>query len=340
MKSKKLYQRINKIIKKKGYKELNLNPVLDINYVRDEKLKKYLFTFKDNKKNKIFALKPDLSLMSLIEFSKKKTNKKKKIFYSGEAYRKNLKINSQIGFEIYNSNKTSDDTEIILTGSAIFQKTISNSGKINISNIRLLDILIKQLDLPERWKSRILYLRNNKKYLYEILNRLKFNKDLDEKNIELDKNLYMKMKKLNPNALIANRKVRDILKRFEQKIFIEPRPTDGKKIVKIIKNFLSIKCPIQKAPSLLNNFFKKNRLNITISKDFFPINKNRIGDLKVYFNSHELPEVDIYDGMLFSIKSNNKKNKKIIVGGRFNSLSQSLGLKKTNAVGAAINLNS
>ena len=55
-----------------------LNPVLDINYVRDEKLKKYLFTFKDNKKNKIFALKPDLSLMSLIEFSKKKTNKKKK----------------------------------------------------------------------------------------------------------------------------------------------------------------------------------------------------------------------------------------------------------------------
>ena len=97
----------------------------------------------------------------------------------------------------------------------------------------MLDILIKQLDLPERWKSRILYLRNNKKYLYEILNRLKFNKDLDEKNIELDKNLYLKMKKLNPNALIANRKVRDILKRFEQKIFIEPRPTDGKKLLRL-----------------------------------------------------------------------------------------------------------
>ena len=108
MKSKKLYQRIKKIIKKKGYKELNLNPVLDINYVRDEKLKKYLFTFKDNKKNKIFALKPDLSLMSLIEFSKKKTNKKKKILYSGDAYRKNLKINSQIGFEIYNYNKNTN----------------------------------------------------------------------------------------------------------------------------------------------------------------------------------------------------------------------------------------
>ena len=78
MKSKKLYQRIAKLIKAKGYKELNLNSILDVNYIRDEKLKKYLFTFKDNKRNKTFALRPDLSLMSLIEFSKIKTNKKKK----------------------------------------------------------------------------------------------------------------------------------------------------------------------------------------------------------------------------------------------------------------------
>ena len=340
MKSKKLYQRIAKLIKAKGYKELNLNSILDVNYIRDEKLKKYLFTFKDNKRNKTFALRPDLSLMSLIEFSKIKTNKKKKIYYSGESYRKNLKINSQIGFEIYNSNNFSDDTDVILISSRIFQKEISERGKINIGNLKLFDTFIKHLDLPERWKSRIIFLRNNKKYLNEVLNRLKFNKDLDEKNIELDKKQYVKMKKLDPDTLIANRKVRDILRRFEQKIYIQPRPTNGKKIGKIIQNFLSIKCPISKAPSLLNNFFKKNRLNIIISEDFFPIKKDKVGNLRVYFNSHELPEVEIYDGMIFSIKSNSKKNKNTIIGGRFNSLSQSLGLKKINSVGAAINLNS
>ena len=341
MKSEKLYQRITNFIKSKGYKELNLSSVVDIKYIRDEKLKKYLFTFKDNKKNKTFALRPDLSLMSLIEFSKKMNSKKSKIYYSGESFRKNQKINSQIGFEIYNSNNLKDDLEVIKNSAKIFQKEIGKKGNINIGNIKLFEALIRQLDLPQRWKSRILYLRNNTKYLNEILNRLKTNQDLDERNIELDKKLYLKMKKINPNNIIANRRVKDILQRFEQKIYIHPRPANGKKIVKIIKSFLKIKCPIQKAPLILNNFFKKNKLNIKVSNEFFPLRKNKIDNLKVYFNSHELPAVEIYDDMLFSIKPiGSRKNKQSIIGGRFNSLSQSIGLRKINAVGAAINLNS
>ena len=43
--------------------------------------------------------------------------------------------------------------------------------------------------------------------------------------------------------------------------------------------------------------------------------------------------------MLFSIKPiSSKVNKQSVVGGRFNSLSQSIGLRKISAVGAAINL--
>ena len=337
MKSVKSYQKITNFLKKKKYKELNLNSIIDIKYIRDEKLKKFLFTFRDNKKNKTFALRPDLSLMSLIEFSKRNINKKSRIFYSGEAYRKNQKINSQVGFEIYNSNNISDEEEIISNSAKIFEKEITKNGNISISNLKLFEALIKQLKLPERWKSRIIYLRNNKKYLNESLKLLETNKDLDEKNIELDKKLYEKMKKLDPNEKIANRKVKDILQRFEQKIYIQPRPTNGKKIVKIIKNFLKIECPINKAPQVLNKFFKKNKLNIQVSKDFFPLRKNKMGSLNVIFKSYELSEVEIYDGLIFSIRS--KKNKQSIVGGRFDSLSQSLGLKKINAIGAAFNFN-
>ena len=47
MKSKKLYQTINKFIQNKGFKELKLNPVIETKYIRDQKLKKYLFTFRD-----------------------------------------------------------------------------------------------------------------------------------------------------------------------------------------------------------------------------------------------------------------------------------------------------
>ena len=106
-------------IKSKNYKELSLNPVIDLKYIRNEKLKKYLFTFKDNKTNKTFALRPDLSLMSLIEFSKSKISKKTKIYYSGDSFRKNQKMNTQIGFEIYNYNKQKDEKEIILNSAKI-----------------------------------------------------------------------------------------------------------------------------------------------------------------------------------------------------------------------------
>lgn len=339
MKLEKLYQKISKFVKSKGYKELSLSSVVDVRYIRDERLKKYLFTFTDNKKNRTLALRPDLSLMSLIEFAKKVNNKKSKIFYSGEAYRKNQKVNLQVGFEIYNSNNPRDDFEIIYNSAKIFQKEIGKRGNISIGNVKLFEALLRQLDLPQRWKSRILYLRNNTKYLNEILRRLETNQDLDERNIELDKKLYFKMKKLNPNNIIASRKVKDILLRFEQKIYVQPRPVNGKKIVQIIKNFLKIKCPIEKAPLILNSFFRNNKLNIHVSKDFFPVKKNKIGNLKVYFNSNELPAVEIYDNMLFSIKPiSSKVNKQSVVGGRFNSLSQSIGLRKISAVGAAINL--
>ena len=111
----------------------------------------------------------------------------------------------------------------------------------------------------------------NKKYLYEILKRLETNKDLDASKIEIDKKLYNKMKKLNPNSIIANRTVKDILSRFETKIYKDPRTSDGKRSVKIIKRFLKLRCPIEKAPKLLSDFFEKNKLNIKIARDYFPI---------------------------------------------------------------------
>ena len=339
MKSEKLYQKIISFVKSKGFKELSLNPVLDIKYIRDEKLKKYLFTFKDNKTNTTLALRPDLSLMSLIEFSKTKNNKKSKIFYSGESYRKNKNINSQIGFEIYNSNKKEDETEIINISAKIFEKVIGKKGNISLGNIELFSAIVRQLKLPKRWEDRLIFLRYNKKYFNEILKRLETNQSLDE-NIELDKKLYHKMKKLDPNQIIANRTIKEILQRFEEKIYFQPKPSNGKGSVRVIREFLKINCPIEKAPLVLSNFFKKNKLNIQISKDYFPVKKNKIRNLKVRYNSSEIPEVEIYDGLVFSIRSNkSKNNNKSIIGGRFNSLSDSMGLRKINATGSAIYLN-
>ena len=335
MKSEKLYQKITKLIQKQGFKELKLDNVIETKYVKDENLKKYLFTFRDEKANKTYALRPDLSLMSLIQFSKTKNTNKSKISYSGESYRKNKTTNSQIGWEIYNSNNQSDEYEVIKNSIKVYKKITKKKGYLRIGNLELFSSVVNQLQLPTRWKQRIVDQMYDKKYLYEILKRLE-TKDLDESKIKIDKKLYNKMKKLDPNIIIANRTVKDILSRFETKIYKQPRPLDGKRSVKIIKKFLKLKCPIEKAPKLLSDFFKINKLNIKISNDYFPIRKNKVGNLRIEYNSSEIPDVEIYSGLYFSIS--NKKFIKMISGGRFDSLSSSLGLRPINAVGAAINL--
>ena len=334
MKSEKLYQRITKLIQKQGFKELKLDPVIETKYIRDENLKKYLFTFRDDKANKTYALRPDLSLMSLIQFSKSKNTNKSKISYSGESYRKNKTTNSQIGWEIYNSNNQSDEYEVIKNSIKVYKKITNKKGYLRINNLELLASIVNQLAIPSRWKIRVLNEIYNKKYFYEILKRLETN--IDEAKVEIDKKLYNKMKKLDPNRIIGNRTVKDILSRFETKVYKQPRPLDGKRSVKIIKKFLKLKCPIEKAPKLLSDFFKKNELNIKISNDYFPIRKNNFGNLRIEFNSSEIPAVEIYSGLYFSII--NQKFGKIISGGVFNKLSSSLGLRPINAVGAAIHL--
>ncbi len=54
------------------------------------------------------------------------------------------------------------------------------------------------------------------------------------------------------------------------------------KSVKIIRDYLRISCPIEKAPKILNSFFKKNNLNIFISDDYFPIKKIILRMLKLF----------------------------------------------------------
>ena len=74
MKSKNLYNQITNFIKSKNYKELSLNPVIDLKYIRNEKLKKYLFTLFFNQRSIILRFPIILRFMvfngSLFDCSK------------------------------------------------------------------------------------------------------------------------------------------------------------------------------------------------------------------------------------------------------------------------------
>ena len=270
MKYKNFYK-IIKALNSKGFKNVELDPVIETKYIRGVNLKKYLFTFNDDK-GVSFSLRPDLSLMSLIQFSKTKNYNKQKITYSGESYRKNKNIRSQIGWEIYNSNNQKDDYEVINNSVVVFKKITKKKGYLKIGNLELFSSVLNQLQIPNRWKQRLMSNIWNKKYFYEILSRLETNKD-DEDEIEVDKKLFYKMKKLDPNQIVAGRSIKEILTRFDLKINKDPITPEGKKSAKIIKRFLKIKCSIEKAPKILGDFFNKNKLNIKIANNYFPIKK-------------------------------------------------------------------
>ena len=337
-----LSEKIIRLLQNQGFKEIKLNPVIETKYIRDENLQKYLFSFQDTN-GKEHSLTPDLSLMSLIQFSKTKNKKKTKISYYGDVYRKsyskNKHIFSQIGWEVYNSNNQIDDYEVIKKSIAIFKKITKKKGFLKIGNIELFRSVLNQLQMPKRFKQRLINNFINKKYFNEILERLETNKDIDESKIEIDNKLFNKMTKLDPNTNIAGRTIKEILSRFDLKINKDPRGPEGKRNAQIIKKFLKIQCPIDKAPKILSDFFKKNNLNIKIADNYFPIKKNKVGNLNVEFCASERPDVEIYSSFFFSIQLQSKlKLIKIINGGRFNQLSNSLGLRPINAVGAAINL--
>ena len=98
----------------------------------------------------------------------------------------------------------------------------------------------------------------SEEYFNDLLKRLETNSDVDPTIVEIDKKRYVKMLKEDLSNIVAGRTINEILKRFDQKIKDPRRTSKGKNVSKIIKDFLKIKCPINKAAIELNKFFKKN----------------------------------------------------------------------------------
>ncbi len=348
MKSKN-YNKINKILNSKNFKYIELDPVIESKFIvqrSGENFKKYLFSFYNSDGHEL-SLRPDLTISSVIRYAQSKSQKKEKVFYTGSAFRKSYNkknvVVRQIGMEIFASkNENIDDKEIIDTSLKILKSSKFKNSKLNIGNFKLFILLINKLQIPKRWKQRLIKFFWNKKYFSELLKRLESNLDIDPVVVAGDKKMYSKMMKQDQTKVINGRTYREIIKRFESKI-TDPRQSDtGKKSAKIIKDFLKIKCSLNNAPKILNKFYKKYDLNIFVNQEFFPVKYLKKKGLKFEFSTSigRGREVEFYNSLIFSVDVK-KKNKfvNLISGGRFDELtSKFLGLKKIPAVGAAVNL--
>ena len=334
---------ISNILKSSGFKNIELDNIIESKYVLKRSggnLSQYLFSFFD-KNNNEWSLISDLSIASVKKYIKGKTNKRTKWSYSGEAYKKSNKspIVKQVGWEIFGSyNKIKDDKEIIQTSLKLFKKSNFKKCKLNISNIELFHVLVNKLSLPVRWREKIKRHFSRKQYFDELLKKLSDDKDIDPRNVEADKRRVEKLRKNDLNKVYSGRDLSDIIERFDLKNYKDVRDRSYKRDIKIIKEYLKISCPIDKAPKILNNFFYKYNLNIFLSPDYFPIQKSNIKNVKVLFTSNINRSVEYYTGMTFNITINKKgKNGILISGGRFDNLIGNLSNKNIPAVGAALN---
>ena len=343
----KLKNSFDKILKSNGFKKIELSHIIPSMKAlrRSGDIRRNMFSYYDQNFQE-FSLRPDLSLSAALKFAAEKSNVKKKYFYSGLAYRKptknrDLPIISQFGWEIFNSkDKHKDDKEIIETSLKILKNTKFKRSKLKIGNLEIFISLINRLpNISTRYKDRLIRHFFRKDYFNKLLKKLETNYDIDEKKVVSDKLLAAKLRKLDQDEVYGGRSLRSILERFDNKMK-SPRDDLSKKDVKIIKNFLKIECNIENAPKTLNNFFKKNRINLVISDDYFPINKNNFNNVKILYASDLGRNVSYYTNMVFSIEVISKSKSQVYIsGGRYSNLLKDLGYRKTEAVGAAVNLN-
>ena len=348
MKSKNLSENILRSVKSKGFKYINLPSVIEVNHILQrsgESIRKFIFSFTDQTGNEL-CLRPDLTIVSCLRYLENNFRGKEKIFYNGQAYRKSVNkkdsiVKDQIGFEIIGSkNEKNDDKEIINTSLKSLKNLEYSSGKLTLGNVEIFNLLISKLDIPKRWKLRLRRHFWREDYFNDLLKRLETNSDVDPTIVEIDKKRYLKMLNEDKSLIIAGRSIEDILIRFDNKIKDPRRPSKGRNISKIIKEFLKIKCPVNKAAYELNKFFRKYKINLAVDQKYFPITNNKVSKLNVIFSTSFGRELEYYTGMVFKIDIKLKnKIKNIINGGRYDQLISDLGSKKqVPAVGAALNL--
>ena len=342
MKSKKLSETIIKTFKRNGFVLSEPDVLLDSEYIIErsgEKFRSSILSF-EREDGKSMCLRPDLTVASCLSFLQKKTSSK--IYYSGQAYRRSSNkgsdfINNQLGIEILGSkNQIQDDFKVISTILSSAKKIKSKKIQIKVGDISLFKNLINALDMPERWKLRLIRHFWRPSYFKELLKRLEKNTDIDAVTFDTDKKRFNEMKNLDQEKVVAGRSISEILTRFDKKIR-DPRSfSDGKKIVKIIKSFLKINCKLSELDEKLLVFAKKNNLKKNIFRDFKSILNLKKLNQEVIFIANFGRDIEYYTGIVFEVFSGNKE---IARGGRYDDLLKSLGAKKNiPAVGAAINL--
>ena len=349
-----------------NYVELPLVYDADIFYeTSGEVIRKEMFSFVDDS-GKEKCLRPDLTVPTCQSFINQSSNDSAKLCYSGPIFRSsdNLEGQSvelnQSGVEMIFSaknlnNKFDKDVEVLKLATSTLNKLNIFDYRINIGSLIFFHTFLYYLELPDRWKQRLLRHFFRRSYFETLLERIssgvgyddqkrkyimkeKFGSDdfEDQSLIEL---LYEK-----ESIGLGSRSVEEIAERFSQKSENIVSQSDGEMIVKLIRGFLKLNGKLEEFPEILRKFVKDSKITffdeaIQIMEEFVNAVSSQINNLDIYFNNDFGHSIEFYDGIMFEIFDKTGEHK-LISGGRYDQLLKSLGTKKElSAIGFATNNN-
>ena len=349
-----------------NYVELPLVYDADIFYeTSGEVIRKEMFSFVDDS-GKEKCLRPDLTVPTCQSFINQSSNDSAKLCYSGPIFRSsdNLEGQSvelnQSGVEMIFSaknlnNKFDKDVEVLKLATSTLNKLNIFDYRINIGSLIFFHTFLYYLELPDRWKQRLLRHFFRRSYFETLLERIssgvgydnqkrkyimkeKFGSDdfEDQNLIEL---LYEK-----ESIGLGSRSVEEIAERFSQKSENIVSQSDGEMIVKLIRGFLKLNGKLEEFPEILRKFVKDSKITffdeaIQIMEEFVNAVSSQINNLDIYFNNDFGHSIEFYDGIMFEIFDKTGEHK-LISGGRYDQLLKSLGTKKElSAIGFATNNN-
>ena len=330
-----------------------------------EDIRRRMFSFTNNSGDEM-CLRPDLTIPTckyFLENTKKFQNGQ--LCYSGPVFRssltsadQSLELN-QSGIEIiYKDSLEISDYEKEFQAISLALETIDQIGikdfSIRISSISLFNLFINSLDLPQRWKQRLLRHFYRRDYFDKLLNRISDGVGYDKErksNIIRDVfgddkivNEEIKDILLNEDQLkTGSRTIDEIASRFNLKSESVVSSKQGKEIQKVINKFLSLNGPIQKIDDQMNKFindFDIQRFDVGQEMiNQLSSNLIKISAKPIYFDCDFGHSIEFYDGIIFEIISNVNSDV-LISGGRYDKLLNALkDQDQFSAVGFATNNN-
>ena len=330
-----------------------------------EDIRRRMFSFTNNSGDEM-CLRPDLTIPTCKHFLENfQKFENGQLCYSGPVFRsslnsaeQSLELN-QSGIEIiYEDNSEISNYEKEFQAISLALETLDQIGIndfcIRISSISFFNLFINSLDLPQRWKQRLLRHFYRRDYFDKLLNRIGDGVGYDkERKSNIIRDVFGDDKIVNEeikDILLSedqlktgSRTIDEIASRFNLKSESVVSSKQGKEIQKVINEFLSLNGPIQSIDDQMNKFindFDIQRFDVGQEMlNQLSSNLIKISAKPIYFDCDFGHSIEFYDGIIFEI-TNDLNSDVLISGGRYDKLLNALEDKdQFSAVGFATNNN-